>query len=327
MVELKQSDLIETKAKVEETVNDIDTIKSIPNNYVEIKLSSKGKLSAPKILHVRNFTMREAIEISSVTKKENELIVLLNCINNMIYEDFDAYDLHEKELEELLLNIHVNFWSTKMTEMPYYLELEKENIDSEDNIAYTDIDLISLKTNNLKSEFKEPINIEKNNLKVQFRYPRLKDNIFAFKYIEKLYEEEREKWLKLEYGINHLKPKDKDRIHEIFDLKELDAYTDYIDRRQKDYLTAFNSRQIVSINGKILKDEEKLDMIDKIPMDYWAKFMDIKENYTFGVDNEVKFHSEILKKNIVRRFQFQLMDYVYSLDLQDDSTNSISFGD
>jgi hypothetical protein len=52
----------------------------------------------------------------------------------------------------------------------------------------------------------------------------------------------------------------------------------------------------------------------------------VKEHFTFGIDPEVEFYSEELKKTIIRRFDFRTFHFLSTLEQTDDSGFDISFG-
>ena len=47
-----------------ESEREIKEVSSTPEGYIEVKLSTKGKVGAPSVVHVRNFKVSEIISLS-----------------------------------------------------------------------------------------------------------------------------------------------------------------------------------------------------------------------------------------------------------------------
>lgn len=306
--------------ELQQTVVDKD---QVPYGYIAIKLDSLGKLGNPKVLHFRNYSMEEVLELSTA-KEENFIEVLIKCLNKMVYEkNFNCSDLHEKELEEVLLYLYSNFWNKSLDGYLYYLDdtitdVSKKNSDS--NIGRASIPIDRLKTNTFTKEFKEPITITINNVKVKFRLARIKDLINAREYINNKYFDTERTLSDVKAAIDK-----KEKIS----YESQKKYDDYLNEKGLDFLKAYQSSIILSVNDKILETlEEKMNEYRNINILFWQKYQEVvNDNINFGVDPEVTFFSIELKKEVTRRFSFQSMDFIPTLELSTDTGATVSFGD
>ena len=97
-----------------------NTLSIVSSQYIKIKLDSLGRLDAPPILHVKNYTMEDALELS-LASEEDSLEATVLVLNRMIKEDFDVSLLQENELKQILLTVYANFWSNELKDFPYPL--------------------------------------------------------------------------------------------------------------------------------------------------------------------------------------------------------------
>ena len=78
---LKSNPLYDSLVRAEEKARE-----SIPAGYAEIRLSTEGRLFAPKVFHIRDFKTEELLEISLIPQKDLPK-ALLKILKNMIYEE------------------------------------------------------------------------------------------------------------------------------------------------------------------------------------------------------------------------------------------------
>lgn len=74
---------------IEPTVKEISKKVIVPSNYIEIKLDSLGKLSAPTTLHFRNYNMHEVLKLTT-SRDIDKYSNIVECLNEMCFEDFDC---------------------------------------------------------------------------------------------------------------------------------------------------------------------------------------------------------------------------------------------
>ena len=90
-----------------ESEREVKEVSSTPDGYIEVKLSTKGKVGAPSVVHVRNFKVSEIISLS-LSSNADLPIRLIDILNDMILEDTDVFTWHEKEIEEIIKSINIS---------------------------------------------------------------------------------------------------------------------------------------------------------------------------------------------------------------------------
>jgi len=306
------------------------------SKYITVKLSSLGKLNAPQILHVRNFNMDDAIELS-VAGDDKLLEQTITTLNGMVKEGFDCSLLHEDELKELLLTIYANFWNSEISGYEYpWEEDELKEVDEvraerirlgKENLECS-ISIKSIKTSTINEKFKEPIKITKDGLTITFRLPRIKDLLVAKAYVENKYAKQEKEFSNIEAK---LKEHDVSEWESVVKENFPDVYSDYYKYRngkQYDMIRVIQSQLIEKIaKTKLDTIEKKLEAYTNIDFGFWSKYNEIIKEYAqFGIDEEVEVISPLTHKPAIRRFQFRFMDFIRSLELPDNSGYTVEFG-
>ena len=67
--------------------------------------------------------------------------------------------------------------------------------------------------------------------------------------------------------------------------------------------------------------------MNKVDIGMWQTLNNELLKLNFGIDPEVSFFSLELKKEITRRFSFQSMDFIPSVELPNNTVNTVSYGD
>ena len=115
-----KSDSIIFKSLAEVEQESVST-KDRPAGYLEINLSTQGKVGAPKTFHIRNFKVRDILSLSLTSDAELPQR-LISILNEMIYEDVDVGSWHEKEIEETMVYLFLNFYKDTLTDVVFPLE-------------------------------------------------------------------------------------------------------------------------------------------------------------------------------------------------------------
>lgn len=318
-----------------------------PNNYLPIKLSSLGKLSAPKKIHVRNYTGSDARELS-LSDEDNILETLLRILRGMIWEDVNPEDLHEKELEEIMMNIYVNFWSSSFVDYPYPYKQEeleslstekRKRIENKDEIPRITIPFSLINTETINEEFKEPINPKikkKNNLigsnTVSFILPRVGHVINAKVITQDKFSDQEEKFASLKRDIEYnseVDEKNSNAPRRKVDNQQYDEYVKYLKNRVAYFNLLTQCQMLHSFNGKKLTTiDDQLEAYQQVDLLYWSVFNDIIDKYAkFGVQESIEVTSPLTGEKVLRRFQFRLLDYIPTLDQEDVSDYDVVFGE
>jgi hypothetical protein len=333
-LEEKKIDVVVENKNTEEKI--IKEIKELPpSNYIPIHLASEGLLDAPKILHFRDYTLEDAMELNPLDD-DDKLNAIIRVLNNMVWEDFDCSKLHMKELSQIVYTLHLNFINQKI-EKDYYLDdnlsegSDEGQLDNENNIDSIELPTDAIQVRNINKnedgskrtdKFKEPLIIvdEKTKDTIGVRLTRIYDVIFAQKYCNDLFSEELKDFKPYKMSLlkatkNAKSNKEKmDIIEKIID-NDYESYLEYKnfnDKYTMMYAKVVQASVLLSLNKKKFETiEEKLDTYkNRISMTMW-QYYDIKiKDYDFGIRENVTFFSEKLKKNITRRFLFQFNDFV-----------------
>lgn len=309
-----------------------------PPEYLPIKLSSNGKLYMPSVLHVRDYTGEDALSLSMATEN-NILDILISLLQNMIWEGIDPMYLHEKELEEIMLNIYVNFWSKYINNYPYpftdeefnLLDKDKqERIKSGQESLTIDIDITKLKSNMIKDEFKTPLVIkDKDGTEVHFQLPCIKDFFTTRDYLEKKYKNEIDFYRQLEKDLEYNENVTDDSHKRPIDESQLIEYKKYIEQKATDFFRVKQSLLLVKYGNKKLETlQEKLEYYKKVTFKMWNFYNSVLTKYAdFGVSHDVEMISPIDKTLVTRRCLFQFVDFIPRDDLQQSEQFTIQFGD
>lgn len=322
--ELEAKDLlvknsIEEKKKELEIAKEIENDKLVPSNYIEVKLSSLGKLDLPSIIHVRDYNYDEALMIASMTE-ESITEGIVEILNRVVFEDIEMGDANIQDVTEVLLSIYGTWYSPVIETFNYFIneDLEEPKKSNKKNISVATIPINNIKTTPLKTEVQIPINFKNKDFSVQLILPRVKNDIMAWKFATK---KNLERENEIAASIKAVKK-------EKYTDEQMTEYEDFATQRGKDFLKALQCQLIYSYNGKVLETfMEQLETLNKIPLSLWTSYNDVvKSKFQFGVEEEVNFKCSITEKEITRKFRFQPIHFLPLLDKKNDSGFEISFG-
>jgi hypothetical protein len=312
-VEEKQTHINETESKA-------------PSNYYPIKLDSLGKLDAPKIVHVRGYTMEEILELGEMND-DNEFEVIANMLNNMVYEDFDAYDFHIDEVKEILLSIYAKDWSKEIEGFKYYVDedLPEPQLNRKENISVATIPIANIETQPIHEEFKEPINIPFNDKTYHFRLPRIRTTVNAKDYTEKKFFAEERQFSDIRMRVFQNQAQGLEEA-EGLNSEDVRAYRDFLSRRAKTRAKAFEAQLVIGVDEHMFETLEE-SMEELVPLTVWETFSYVRKNYAnFGIQNEVKFQCSVTHQSITRRFQFRPLTFLPTIGDERRKPSSFSFG-
>lgn len=302
----------------EEEIKEAEEI-LIPSGYIQVKLSSVGKLGVPKIVHVRDYSFEEALKLAEVDEF-NETDVIIQVLNDIILEDFDAGELHKQDVLEILMTILGTWYSPKLEDMPYYLndDLPPSVLNERENIGRTTLYFNQINTKALSKEVALPITIKYKEQEVKFSLPKVKNEVIASKLVNSKYAQEENELAEIKRKI--------DLNTNTFE--EMRIYESYLGRRTTDFLKINQALLIEGYNGEVLKElSDKLEVLPKLNLHLLKKYTDvIQEHFQFGILPEVTFESEELKETITRRFDFRALHFLSTMESADDSGFDVSFG-
>ena len=179
---------------------------SVPPGYIEVALSTKGRVGAPAIVHVRNFTVGELLELSLTTDTDLPRR-LIAALNKAIYEDTDVANWHESEIEELLIYIYAEFYKSTLDSVEFPLleedyEFVKNGPDGEQRckdlrehkwVPRTSITLLrDIDPYEVSDDYSPEITIKnkKTGFYVTFSYIKYGDRLLVKDWLDKVYRDE-----------------------------------------------------------------------------------------------------------------------------------------
>jgi hypothetical protein len=332
----------------------------IPNEYIPIYLSSEACINAPKLLHFRDYSMDDALELN-VLDEDDQLKAFVKVLNNIVWEDFDCANLHVKEMMEIVYTLHANYIGTNI-EKSYHLDetlpegKEEGQLDYKDNIVSIELPLKCIARHSInedakgkkrpeKERFKKTFTVTDKDTKskIVFRLVTLKDILVSQELCKEKYKEQEKEFFFAKKTLNKIRAiKDEverdNKLEELLDNDEegiYDAYYEYQINYEKDYarmLQAFAIVKYISyVDGKeVIQElqtiEERLDIYRQhIARTMWTQYNEIVTEYDFGIVENVTFFSDALQKNITRRFQFQYLDFLSVAPKENSRRFSVSF--
>jgi len=333
MEELKQSDLIVKKERqiIRTAELAVESGKGIPIGYIPVTFCSKDKL-CPSILHFRNYSMSELLELASCNDDNQFDVLVHKALNEMIYEDYDCSNLHIEHIKQIVLTIYKNFWNSTLFNRPYYKDLQGD-FDSEDNIAYTDINLSKISTIDITDEFKNKFTIESNGIKAKFILPTVGHIFVANAYVKQKYAEAESKFSDLLDTMALVERlKDSKQIEQAesikFNEKEKEEYDAIQLDKNRDYIKILQAQLIYSVEDKVLETaDEKYDAyVNKIDATFWIHYKEVVDQYAkFGINSNYEFVVD--GEKLTRGFSFRPMVFIPSLDTKTNSRYTVHFED
>lgn len=324
---------------------------TIPNGYIPIELSTHGMLGVPKVVHCRNFSTADILDLSLF----NESMLperVVGVLNSIILEKTNVADWPDRCIVEILIKLYVNFFTPLLPQTPFpwnsedikWLEdngREEEARDLEKGkwVPRIDFNLTNVKINDLDTEVKSFITISKknSNLHAKFMsYPKYGDVIAVRKATEAKFAESDRSFEKIKQDV---------AIRERFlsegrSISALDTVNDQEYTKWRIYETkkaiyvakASQALYLVEYNGVDLSGasiDEKIKFIDHPEFDVKLaqKINKQFEQLDFGIDPKVEVLNPITGKRCLRSFTFRLMDILQAIQLSESDEYDISYDD
>ncbi|MDA3854941.1 MAG: hypothetical protein PF569_01685 [Candidatus Woesearchaeota archaeon] len=333
--DLKDSDLFSNVLGEDTTQSkEVKAESEIPHHYIPIQFDSLGKLSAPTLLHFRNFSPNEVAKLA-VAESDAEYSTFINCFNSMVWEDFDCNNLHIKELLQILYTLHGSFFSNTI-EKKYLIDTDLEDPERNEssNIDTATIEIADLVTKTLPKNFKEPIRIKSRTtgVEVSFRLPRAGFTVITEKFLADKYKKELQDFYDIKSKIAETKSikdskKREDKFYAI-STEQRQAYEKFQRIYWEEYTIILNALCILEVDGKKASSiEEHIELGGLIDNSIQSVFNKVQEDYDFGIQEEVEYFSQRQKKKLSRRFRFRVSDFISSsVESETDTRFDIQFG-
>lgn len=323
---------------IKESEQSVDYQRKIPAGYIEVKLSTKGKIGAPEVVHVRNFKVSEILALS-LTEKKDLPIRLIDILNDAIFEDVDVANWHEKEVEELMIYIYMTFFKPVLSDIPYPLSEKDYEIignqpDGEEKIKAlnegkwipkTSINISqSVDTYTLEEDFSPNITItsKKTGFHVTFGFIKYGDQLKIRKWIDTFFAEKESSFEKikkqLEYnqGIEIQLKDNPSALNKLIPInkEEEEAYNNYILEKARVVTDTAYIISIIDFNGQDISNltiGEKYELLcndARIDYNLISALGKKQKKLQFGIKPEVSMKNpitgEIEKKMLSFRIPF-----------------------
>lgn len=330
----------------------------LPEGYAEIRLSTKGKLGAPEVFHIRNFKVQDIVALS-LTKDQLLPAKLIEILQDMIYEDTDVSQWHEKEVEELMVILYMTFFSNTL-EINYPLEESDIEKMKETEIGLsiyedmqkgvkeatpkTTINLArDVDTYDLPENFNPRIRItnKKTGFYVVFDYVHYGDQLIIKKWLDDHFKEEEASFASIASKIERnnallfqLKDdpeKAKDFIK--IDPAEQEAYDDFLNRKIQLLSEIIRIASILNFNGEDVSQLSISEKYEKISpdarLDYGmiSKLSQKQNNFNVGIKPEIDMENPVTKEVVKRPFSFRIPLILQAIQLSGADEYDDSYDD
>jgi len=324
----------------------------MPAGYIPIKMSTKGRLGVPSVVHVRNFTTEDLLDLSMGSDAILP-VKTIQALNRIIFEEnVDVAQWPEKSVLELIVKIYSNFFTPFISDIPFpwndedieYLKSKEETTKIESLKAGTwvpkvDINLTEAVTiRELDSDVKDIVTISKKDgsFKASFSsYPKIGDIIVLKDALSSIYKKEDAEWdlekRKLEVRNRMIEKGNTNNLPEVAS----DAMDKYYEFEAKKTMTLVKLTQALYLRSFMGEDlshkslSEKLKYFEdpRLDINVTKKIEAQFEKIQFGLNDEISIKNPITGKLCTRRFTFRPMDILQAIRAYESPDYDISYDD
>ena len=322
---------------------------SVPPGYIEVALSTKGRVGAPAIVHVRNFTVGELLELSLTTDTDLPRR-LIAALNKAIYEDTDVANWHESEIEELLIYIYAEFYKSTLDSVEFPLleedyEFVKNGPDGEQRckdlrehkwVPRTSITLLrDIDPYEVSDDYSPEITIKnkKTGFYVTFSYIKYGDRLLVKDWLDKVYRDEEKQFDALVETLKHNSSVADPAKRLPVDPAEKEAYSDFVAKKLGTLTEISRLISVVNYNGqdvsKMNVDEKYKLLSQDARIDYGmiAKLAARQDKQPFGLKPFIHMINPLTNEPCVRRFSFRILSILQAMQLSGSDEYDDGFDD
>ncbi len=306
-----------------------------PGGYIVIELSSKGKLGAPKLFHIRNLTTEEYMQLQQLDGTER-LLKVADLLQACIWEkDVDIKKFHEQEVVETLIEMYRVFISDTLVGLSW--QLTQEDIDhikandkhpAERLAAYEngewrpvfDLKLSKLRFHVLDDSFKSNIRYTKGDFSCEFSFPRYGDALVLKQFIETYFKEQDKRFERNAAVLKRINDAqeawnngntniDISRLPTI-PKQEMDELKEYQIHKAAVATAATKAMYVTEINGRDISElplSEKLKIINEEPRIDHNVFTEVQRRFDemeICTNRNVKAYDPVLRREVETPFRF-----------------------
>lgn len=350
--------------KLKEIREETEANISCPDGYIEVKLSTKGLIGAPKVFHIRNFSAEDLMNLS-LADKEDVPMKLLKTLGELIWEkEINIGTFHEKEVVELLLLLYEVFYTEVFPNQKWvptdedweFLEQQcggkdtddfrarKRALDTEqwkptfdinikEDISFFEIDP------NIKTNVKIERDYSGKKFSVVFSLPKFGDFLILKKFVDIVYRDKDKQFARIAEMIKFRKESE-DRLAKGENINistipnvpkaEYDKYKEYESEKTLFVVTASKALYLKEFNGEDLEGvplEKKIELAKDPRLDYstFKLVEDHIKKLEFGYKEDITVHDPIMNKVVTRKYTFQLVDLLTAIRDSGTSKTTVSF--
>ena len=173
-----------------------EVTKNVPAGYVKILMSTRGKYGAPSSMHIRNFSIEEALELGSMTQDDIPIKVPALLQKTIFEKEVDINKFYEPEVAEFCIHFYEAFYSKYLKDINYQVTdadrewMKNEVFHGKESAEYQDwlrgidtgkikttfeIDLSRIKYYSVPETAKKHIKYTNRDFNCKFQYPRFGD--------------------------------------------------------------------------------------------------------------------------------------------------------
>ena len=288
----------------------------VPAGYVEIRLSTKGKLGAPEVFHIRNFKVGELLNLSLSTESELPRR-LISTLNSMIYEAV-------KEVEELMVYVYTNFYQDRLDDVVFPLDEEDfeyiknnkpemlEDLEAKRWVPRTSIVITQdADLYDVADDFNPNITItnKKTGFYVTFGFIKYEDRLLVKDFLDSYYADEEKKFAKIK---NQISQNNNSPNPIPLNPDEEREYMEYVNERFETLANISRLVSVVDYNGMdvsqmdIALKFETLSNDARIDFGMISALTKHQEGAPFGIKPYVRMKDPITGKSVERRFSFRI---------------------
>ena len=352
-----------TDEQLKEATHEIENKMNAPAGYIEINLSTEGKVGAPSVFHVRNFSTEDLMDLA-LTDQADLPIQVVKKLQEIIYEpveECNVKNFHEKEVVELLFILYKTYYTHKLPNIKWELtDEDKAQIaiecggkDTDEYVgrmnAYEndewkpvwDINLQNIKTYKLPEDFKSRIHVVKKATGFTYDYelPKYGDVLIIRDYIDAVFKEKDKKWAAIREQMINKQKMDQafregkssvsgSRIY--IPENEQKQYKEYEKEKTVFATKCLKALHLVKVNGEdvtALPLNERIKIVENPEFDH-ATFRQASEalnNLKFGLQEEVDGYDPILHKIVKVNYSFRVFTLLQAIRDNDTDQATITF--
>lgn len=337
--------------------NFVETTSVLPPGYIEVRLSTKGKLGAPEVFHVRNFKVNEIIALSMSSEVEIP-IRLISILNDAIFEDVNVATWHEKEVEELMVYIFISFYKKTLDDIPFPLneddlEIIRQRENGEETlqaikdgkyVPRVNINIANdVDTYDLSDDFSPNVTItnKKTGFFVTFGFIKYGDQLIIKNWLDTYFSNEEKQFSllkkKIEFnqGIANQIKDNPEVIEKLYDIdpEEERAYKDFLMRRMEALSEMVHIISIVNYNGQDVSDltaDEKYNLMSqdaRIDYNLLSKLTKRLDKVHYGIKPDVSMRNPITNEVVKRPLSFRIPTLIQAMQLSGSDDYDDGFDD